>query len=198
MLQMWGERAKAKINQKTKLIPQVEKKKKSNPYNATRSKRRNSEQQFQPSHKHIRHVEQQSDDESSESDSDSADEDIGRIVQHLKVHRTSRTGSEKNQCKIWINGAEVTIEPDTGADANAMDEYQFSKLKKETTETSLKRTKIRLKTLTDDLPVIGECQVLMENETRKTQATIAIVRGRIDSQPLLGRKTLERFGHDKI
>ena len=56
-----------------------------------------------------------------------------------------------------------------------MDEYQLSKLKKETTETSLKRTKISLKTLTDDLRVIGECQVLMENETRKTQATIAIV-----------------------
>ena len=86
-----------------------------------------------------------------------------------------RTGSEKKQCKIWINGAEVTIEPDTGADANVMDEYQFSKLKKETTETSLKRTKISLKTVTDGLRVIGECQVLMENETRKTQATIAIV-----------------------
>ena len=36
--------------------------------------------------------------------------------------------------------------------------------------------------------------VIIENETRKTQATIAIIQGRIDSQPLLGRKTLEDLG----
>ena len=34
----------------------------------------------------------------------------------------------------------------------------------------------------------------MENETRKTWATIAIIQGRIDSQALLGRKTLEELG----
>ena len=41
---------------------------------------------------------------------------------------------------------------------NVMDEYQFSKLKKETAGTNLKETKIKLKTLTNELPVIGECQ----------------------------------------
>ena len=49
--------------------------------------------------------------------------------------------------------------------------------------------------MTNELPVvIGECLVTMENETRKTQATIAIIQGRIDSQPLLGRKILKDLG----
>ena len=69
-----------------------------------------------------------------------------------------------------------------------MGEYQFSKLKKETAGINLEETKIKLKTLTNELPIIGECQVTMGNETRKTWATIPIIQGRIDSQPLLGRK----------
>ena len=35
--------------------------------------------------------------------------------------------------------AKVTVEPDPGADDKVMDEYQFSKLKKEITETNLKK-----------------------------------------------------------
>ena len=73
---------------------------KQSPCNITRNNRSTGKQQYWSYRKHIRHVEQQSDKESPESDSDSANEGIGRIVQHLNIHCTSRVESEKNQCKI--------------------------------------------------------------------------------------------------
>ena len=89
------------------------------------------------------------------------------------------------------------VEPDTGADANVMDEYQFKSLLQqvpEFKETELRKTKMKLKILTEELPVMGECSVTMENETRKAEATIAVIKGKIDSYPLLARKTLEDLG----
>ena len=82
------------------------------------------------------------------------------------------------------------MEPDTGADANVMDEYQFKSLLQQVPEeTELRKTRMKLKTLTEELPVVGECSVTMENETRKVDATIAVIKVKIDSYPLLGRKT---------
>ena len=39
---------------------------------------------------------------------------------HLKIHKASQ-GIQKT-CTIFINGIEATIEPDTGADTNIIDE----------------------------------------------------------------------------
>ena len=140
----------------------------------------------------VRHVER--DAHNSSESADSLDEDIARIVQHMNIHRTAQKNTKKNKCAIWINGTKTEVEPDTGADANVMDENQFNELLRATPEIRLQNTKIKLKTLTEDLPVIGECDVTLENETRKTQAKIAIIQGTIDSLPLLGRQTLEELG----
>lgn len=140
----------------------------------------------------VRHVEQ--DARNSSESEDSLDEDIARIVQHMNIHRTAQKNTKKNKCAIWINGTKTEVEQDTGADANVMDENQFNELLRATPEIRFQNTKIKLKTLTEDLPVIGECDVTLENETRKTQAKIAIIQGTIDSLPLLGRQTLEEPG----
>ena len=140
----------------------------------------------------VRHVEQDACN-SSESE-DSLNEDIARIVQHMNIHRTAQKNTKTNKCEIWINGTKTEVEPDTGADANVMDENQFNELLRATPEIRLQNTKIKLKILTEDLPVIGECDVTLENEMRKTQAKIAIIQGTIDSLPLLGRQTLEELG----
>ena len=79
-----------------------------------------------------------------------------------------------------------------------MDEYQFKKLLRKAPNLELHDIQIKLKTLTEDLPVLGECDVAMENKTRKTQATIAVIQGKIDSLPLLGRQTLEDLGMIKF
>lgn len=69
---------------------------------------------------------------------------------------------------------------------NVIDEYQFESLQQRVpVETELRETKIKLKTLTEELPVVGECNVTMENETRQVEATTAIIEGKIDSHPLL-------------
>ncbi|KAL9987542.1 hypothetical protein ACROYT_G001867 [Oculina patagonica] len=151
----------------------------------------------------IRHVEREDHPKSpendySDSETDSLDEDIERIVQHMNVHRTTQTNAKKNKCKIWINGTTMEVEPETGADTNVMDEHQFNELLRATPGIKLQDTRIKLKTLTEDLPVIGECNVTLENTTRKTQAQIAVIQGKIDSLPLLGRQTLEELGMIKF
>lgn len=56
---------------------------------------------------------------------------------------------------------------------------------------ALQESTIKLKALNHDLPIIGECTVKIENQTRETEATIVVVKGKIDSLPLLGRPSLE-------
>ena len=79
-----------------------------------------------------------------------------------------------------------------------MDEYQFRKLQTERPEMALEESKIELKAFNHDLPVIGEFTTKIENQTRETTATIAVVKGKIDSLPLLGRPSLDELGMLKI
>ena len=69
-------------------------------------------------------------------------EDIGRILKHLNVHRTNQPQSTTNKCKVWINGCQIEVEPDTGADANIMDERQFDRLLRAMPDLELCKTKI--------------------------------------------------------
>ena len=103
-----------------------------------------------------------------------------------------------NKCKVWINGCQIKVEPDTGADANTMDERQFDGLLRKTPDLELSKTKIKLKILKEDLPVVRECDVTIENETRTTDTKIIIIQGKMDSLPLLGRQTLEELGMVKL
>ena len=48
------------------------------------------------------------------------------FIHHLKIHKASQ-GIQKT-CTIFIKGIETTVEPDTGANTNIMDEHQFWKL----------------------------------------------------------------------
>ncbi|CAB3990818.1 Hypothetical predicted protein [Paramuricea clavata] len=103
----------------------------------------------------------------------------GKRNHYAKIHRT--TGDETTlSCVVYINGHKTLVEPDTGADSNIMDEIQLQELKTKSPE-------IRL-------PVKGECIVNIENETRITQAPLVIIKGKINSLPLLGRTTLEELG----
>ena len=149
-------------------------------------------------HRQIRHVEQGSDSDRIETESES-DEDINRILKHVNIHKTANVPSKSlNKCKVWIHGIETIVEPDTGADTNVMDEEQFKTLQHARPEVRLRKTTIKLKTLTEDLPVIGEFTATIANETRCTTARIPIIRGTMDSLPLLGRETLEELGMVKF
>jgi len=114
------------------------------------------------------------------------------FIHHLKIHKASQ-GIQKT-CTIFINGIQTTVEPDTGTDTNIMDEYQFRKLQTERPEMALQESTIKLKALIHDVPIIGECTVKIENQTREIEATIVVVKGKIDSLPLLGRPSLDELG----
>ena len=86
----------------------------------------------------------------------------------LKLHKASQ--SIQKTCTIFINGIETTVEPDTGADTNIMDEYQFQKLQTQRLEMALQESKIKLKALNHYFPIMGECTVTIENKTRETEA----------------------------
>ena len=57
----------------------------------------------------------------------------------------------------------------------------------------LRDTKIKLKALTE-LPVLGAADVEMSNETRTVRTTIIVIKGKIDSPPLIRRQTLDALG----
>ena len=65
-------------------------------------------------------------------------------------------------------------------------------------DLELCKTKIKLKMLKADLPVVGECDVTIENETRTTDAKIIIIQGKMDSLTLLRCQTLEELGMVKF
>ena len=112
-------------------------------------------------------------DRKSDSSDTSSDE---CFIHHLKIHKASQ--SIQKTCTIFINGIVTTVEPDTRADTNIMDEYQFRKLQTERPEMALEESKIELKALNHDLPIIGEFTTKIENQTRETTATIAVVKGK--------------------
>jgi hypothetical protein len=72
-----------------------------------------------------------------------------------------------------INDVVTEIEPDTGSDANIMDEEQFDRFQKARSEIRLKKSRTKLRTLFQDIPVLGECYVTIRNQTRQTRTRIS-------------------------
>ena len=130
----------------------------------------------------------------SDSSNTSSDE---YFIHHLKIHKATSQGDQKT-CTIFINDIKITVEPDMGADTNIMDEYQFWKLQTERPEMALQESTIKLKALNQDLPIMRECTMKLENQTRAIMAAIVVVKGKIDSLPLLGRPSLDKLAMLKI
>ena len=117
------------------------------------------------------------------------------FLNHLKTHHTSTGKADKwKTCTIQINEISIVAEPDCGSDTNIMDESQFAKFQKQAPDLKIKATKIKLKVLKEELPVIGEVDVEMSNETRTVPTSIIVIKGKIDSPPLIGRQTREALG----
>ena len=136
--------------------------------------------------------------DSSESDSDF----IQQTAKHLK-HQVRRVERIKTQQQgtvpIRMNDVDTFCEPDSGASANIMDEYQFKALRHRSQEIgTLLQTKETLRTLQSNLRVIGEFPVTLRNKTRGTHTRFLVIEGHMDSPPLLGKHTLEELGMLKI
>ena len=76
-----------------------------------------------------------------------------------------------------------------------MDERQYGALKRKTLDDiTLKTSNTKLSTLQNELKVSGEFKATVRNQTRGTETTFVVVKGKINSPPLLGKKTLSELG----
>ena len=138
----------------------------------------------------------------SETDDSGSDEEqnryfIDETVRHLTVGKIkiNKVSDFEKTVPIVINDVIVHMEPDSGADVNVMDEYHYKALKRKSYEPiSLRDSKTRLSTLQNELRVSGEFKATARNETRGTDTIFVVVKGRINSPPLLGKKTLIELG----
>ena len=96
---------------------------------------------------------------------------------------------------IVVNDVIVQVEPDSGADVNVMDERQYSALQRKTYEDiSLKAINTKLSTLQNELKVSGEFKSTVRNQTRDTETAFVVVKGKVNSPSLLGKKALYELG----
>ena len=148
-------------------------------------------------HQNWRHVRKTADgDQSSESDSDF----LEQAAKHMTHHANRiRSGPSQNTVLIKIGDMDAHVEPDSGASANIMDEYQFKALQHRSQEIDkLYSSHDTLKTLQSDLTVKGEFPVTLRNKNRGTKSKFLVIKGKMDSPPLLCKETLLKLGMLKI
>ena len=129
----------------------------------------------------------------SESDDNGDPHFIDETVRHLTVGKikVNKVNDFEKTVPIVINDVIVHIEPDSGVDVNVMDEYHYKAFKRKSYENlALHDSSTRLSTLQNKLHVSGELKATAHNETRETDTTFVVVKGKINLQPLLGRRTL--------
>ena len=132
------------------------------------------------------------DEESTTSD----DEFVGQTVKHLEqVKPVKKISNSSVTVPVIVDDVEVRVEPDTGADENIMDEHQYKAfIHRSKTNVILSESKVELGTLQSSLPVKGEFQTTVRNQTRGVDTRFIVIKGRIRSPPLLCRKTLMDLG----
>ena len=157
---------------------------------ATVSRSKNS-QSPQHQKKHIKRTE--------DRETSSDDDFIGQATRHLQLKRVKDRYILERTVPVMIEDIDVFMEPDSGADVNIMDEHQFKALtNRSQTKLELKPSKVKLSTQQSDIPVKGEVKAIVRNETYGIKAKIVVVKGRINSPPLISKKTLEDPGMLKI
>ena len=124
---------------------------------------------------------------------------LQETAQHLHRVKKIRSGPNQDTVLIRIGDIDAFVEPDSGASANVMDEYQFKALKHRSQEIKeLQPSRDTLKTLKSDLTVKGEFTATLRNKNRGTRSKFLVIQGKMDSPPLLSKSTLLELGMLKI
>ena len=113
----------------------------------------------------------------------------------MYIKRIKKRYSLEKTVPLMINDISIRAEPDSGADVNVMDEFQFRALMHRSAEQmKLKDSKIKLMTLQNELPIKGEFSAIVRNQTCGIQSRFLVVKGRINSPPLISKSTLTELG----
>ena len=94
-----------------------------------------------------------------------------------------------------VNDLHIRAEPDTGADVNVMDEHQYrALLHRSKYNMNLQRSQTKLRTLQNDLPIKGEFDAVLRNQTCGKRTKFLVIKGKINSPPLISKNTLIELG----
>ena len=131
-----------------------------------------------------------------DSSTSSDDEFFSQAVQHLKqARRVKEASTTDKKITLRIDDVDVQVEPDSGAAVNLMDEHQFKALiHRSNHQHRLEISQTQLNTLQSKLSVKGEFTTVIRNKTCGAVTRFIIVRGRINSPPLIGKDTLVELG----
>ncbi|CAG2213739.1 unnamed protein product [Mytilus edulis] len=137
------------------------------------------------------------------SDYDEDEDYFGGTIKHImKIRKVKTIQGIRDMDKtvtIRIDDVDVKVEPDSGADVNVMDENQFVKFQSKTYGNPvLEKSKIKLSTLQNSLPIKGEFKTIIRNKTCGTETKFIVVKGKINSPPLLSKSTLIELGMIQI
>ena len=121
----------------------------------------------------------------AEETSSGSDDDyiyLQETAQHLHRVKKIRSGPNQETVLIRIGDIDAFVEPDSGASANVMDEYQFKALKHRSQEIKeLQPSRETLKTLKSDLTVKGEFTATLRNKNRGTRSKFLVIQGKMAS-----------------
>ena len=98
---------------------------------------------------------------------------------------------------LMVNDINIRAEPDSGADVNVMDEHQYrALLHRSDCKMDLRKSSTRLRTLQNDLhvPIKGEFDAILRNQTCGKHARFLVIKGKINSPPLISKDTLIDLG----
>ena len=150
----------------------------------------------QSSQNRVKKLEQEQQEEADEESDDSSYIQQGKHIEHVGKLKSREP---QNTVEILISDVRAKCEPDSGASANNMDEYQYRALRKASkNDIQLMKTSDRLKILQSELEVIGEFPTVLRNKTRGTETKFLVIKGHMDSPPLLSKISLEDLGMLKI
>ena len=134
-------------------------------------------------------------DEETSSDSDDDCIYLQETAQHLHRVKMIRSGPNQDTVLIRIGDIDAFVEPDSGASANVMDEYQLKALKYRSQKIKeLEPSRDTLKTLQSDQTVKGEFTATLRNKNRGTQSKFLVIQRKMDSPRLLSKSTLLELG----
>ncbi|CAC5379939.1 unnamed protein product [Mytilus coruscus] len=133
------------------------------------------------------------------SDYDEDEDYFGGTIKHIMKIRKVKTiqgiRDIEKTVTVRIDDVDVKVEPDSGADVNVMDENQFVKYQNKTYDNPvLEKSKIKLNTLQNSLPIKGEFKTIIRNKTCGTETKSIVVKGKINSPPLISKSTLIELG----
>ena len=86
---------------------------------------------------------------------DSSDEEfLTKSIAHMQIKMVKRSYSLAKTIPLMVNDIQIRAEPDKGADANVMDEYQYRALQHRSEGAiELQKSRTRLRTLQNELQV---------------------------------------------